>query len=124
MNILFWVLQILLALHTLMGAIWKFSNSGQAVSTAHPLPHGLWLGMSVIEFLCVIGFILPVFSKSLGYLVPIAAMIIGVEMLFISGWNIFAGDMNGGQIIYWLVVAALCTFIAYGRLVLTPIKPV
>jgi hypothetical protein len=31
MNILLWILQILLALHTIVGAVWKFLNSEQTV---------------------------------------------------------------------------------------------
>jgi len=30
MNILLWTFQVLLALHTAIGAVWKFSNSEQA----------------------------------------------------------------------------------------------
>jgi hypothetical protein len=33
----------------------------------------------------------------------------------------YSADANYGHLIYWLVVAALCAFIAYGRVVLEPI---
>jgi hypothetical protein len=42
MNILLWVLQILLALHTTMGAVWKFSHSEQTVPSLKAIPHGVW----------------------------------------------------------------------------------
>ena len=45
MTISLWVLQIMLSLHTLMGALWKFSNSEQAVVSLKALPHGVWLAM-------------------------------------------------------------------------------
>ena len=62
MNILLWVLQILLALHTVMGAVWKFSNSAeQTVPSLKAIPHGVWLAMSVFELLCSLGLILPAF---------------------------------------------------------------
>jgi hypothetical protein len=32
-----------------------------------------------------------------------------------------SGDPNYGQIVYWLVVAAICAFLAYGRFVLRPL---
>ena len=48
MNILLWVLQILLALHTAMGAVWKFSNSEQTVPSLKAIPHGAWLTLSQI----------------------------------------------------------------------------
>ena len=31
MNVLLWILQILLALHTVTGAVWKFFNSEHSV---------------------------------------------------------------------------------------------
>jgi hypothetical protein len=122
MNILLWILQILLALHTLMGAVWKFSNSEQAVSSLNAIPHGVWLGMSVIELLCALGLVLPAFNKRLGILPPVAATFIAAEMLFFCGVHLYSADPNYNPMIYWLVVAVFCAFIAYGRFVLKPIQ--
>lgn len=122
MNILLWVLQILLALHTAIGAVWKFSNSAeQTMPSLAAIPHGAWLAMSVIELLCALALILPAFNKSLAILVPVAAACIAAEMLLFTGLHIYSGDANYGPMIYWLVVAAICTFIAYGRFVLKPL---
>lgn len=120
MNILLWALQILLALHTAIGAIWKFSNSEQTVPSLSAIPHGIWLAMSVFELVCSLGLILPAFYKPLAILAPIAAACIAAEMLLFTGLHIYSGDPNYGPMIYWLVVAAICVFIAYGRLVLKP----
>ena len=120
MNILLWVLQILLALHTIMGAVWKFSNSEQTVASLKALPHRVWLAMSVFELLFTLGLILPAFNKPLAILAPIAAACIAAEMVLFSGLHIYSGDANYGPMIYWLVVAAICAFIAYGRFVLKP----
>jgi hypothetical protein len=120
MNILLWVLQILLALHTIMGAIWKFSNSEQTVASLKAIPHGVWLAMCIIELLCSLGLIIPALNKHLGIMAPIAATCIAMEMLLFSGLFIYSGDANYSQLIYWLVVAAICAFIAYGRFVLKP----
>jgi len=122
MNILLWVLQILLALHTIMGAVWKFSNSEQTVESLKAIPHGLWLALIVIEFLCSICLILPAFKKSLGNLTPIAAICIAAEMIFFSAMHIYSGIANYNQMIYWLVVAVISAFVAYGRFVLKPIQ--
>jgi hypothetical protein len=122
MNILLWALQILLALHTIMGAVWKFSNSEQTVTSLNVIPHGVWLTMGVLELLCSLGLILAVFNKSLGKLVPIAALIIVAEMLLFSGLYLFSGEANPSHMIYWLVVAAVCAFIAYGRIAIRPVK--
>ena len=120
MNILLWVLQILLALHTTMGAVWKFSNSEQTVPSLKAIPHGVWLAMSVVELLCSLSLIVPAFNQSLAILAPIAAACIAAEMLLFCGLHIYSGDANYNPMIYWLVVAAICAFIAYGRFVLKP----
>lgn len=120
MKILLWVLQILLALHTVIGAVWKFSNSEQTVPSLKAIPHEVWLAMSVFELLCSLGLIIPAFNKRLAILAPIAAACIATEMLLFSGLHIYSGDANYGHMIYWLIVAAVCAFIAYGRFVLKP----
>jgi hypothetical protein len=120
MNILLWVLQILLAVHTVIGAVWKFSNSEQTVPSLSAIPHGAWLAMSVVELACALGLILPAFHKPLGILAPVAAAFIAAEMLLFCGLHLSSGDANYGPMIYWLVVAAICAFVAYGRFVLKP----
>jgi len=121
MNIFLWVLQVLLALHTAMGAVWKFSNSEQTVVSLKAIPHGLWTGISVIELLCSLCLIVPAFNKSVGILAPVAAIVIAAEMLVFCGVHLYSGDGTYGQIVYWLVVAAISAFIAYGRLVVKPL---
>ncbi len=120
MNILLWVLQILLALHTVVGAVWKWSNSEQTVPSLKAIPHGVWLAMSVFELLCSLGLILPAFNKRLAVVAPIAAACIAAEMLLFSGLHVYSRDANYSPMIYWLVVAAISAFIAYGRYVLKP----
>lgn len=121
MNIFLWVLQILLAAHTLIGAIWKFSNSEQTVPSLSAIPHGVWMALIVVEILCSLGLVVPAFYRPLAFLVPLAAVVIAAEMLLFSGVHLSSGDQNHGQLVYWLVVAAICAFIAYGRLVLKPL---
>lgn len=120
MNIMLWVLQILLALHTVAGAVWKFSNSEQTVPSLSAIPHAAWLTLSVVELLCALALVAPAFFKPLAILAPVAAAVIAVEMLLFCGLYIQSGDANYGQPVYWLVVAAVGAFIAYGRLVLRP----
>ncbi len=121
MNILLWILQILLALHTAMGAIWKFSHSAeQTMPSLRAIPGAVWLSMSIFELVCCVALILPAVSKPLGFLAPIAAICIAAEMLLFCGLHLSSGDTSFGPMIYWLVVASLCAFIAYGRFVLKP----
>jgi hypothetical protein len=121
MNILFWVLQSLLAFHTIAGAVWKFSNPEQTVPSLQAIPHGLWLSMSGIELLCAVGLILPALNKSLATLIPIAAVCIAAEMLIFCAVHVYSGGGSFNQPVYWLVVAGICAFIAYGRLALKPL---
>ncbi len=107
MNIFLWVLQVLLALHTAMGAVWKFSNSEQTVPSLKAIPHKVWLAMSVLEILCSLGLILPALGDSLAILAPIAAVCIAAEMLLFCGLHFRSGGASNGPVIYWLVVAAL-----------------
>jgi hypothetical protein len=121
MNILLWTLQILLALHTIMGAIWKYSNSEQSVASLKAIPHGLWLGLGIVELACAAGLVLPLLVKSMGGLAPIAALVIAAEMALFCVVHLISGDPNRGQLVYWLVVAAVCAFIAYGRFMVKPL---
>lgn len=121
MTILLWVLQILLAAHTAIGAAWKFSNPAQTMPSLGAIAPGVWLGMSVIELLCAAGLVLPFFYKPLAFLIPLAAILIAAEMLLFCGLHVASGDASYGPPIYWLVVAAVCAFIAYGRLALAPL---
>lgn len=121
MNVVLWVLQVLLAAHTVMGAVWKFSNSEQTVPSLSALPHGVWLGLSGVELLCALLLVLPALSTGMAFLVPVAAIAVAAEMLLFCVLHLVSGDPNHSQLIYWLVVAAICGFIAYGRLVLKPL---
>jgi hypothetical protein len=103
-----------------MGAAWKFSHSEQSVPSLSAIPHGAWLAISVIELLFSLGLVLPAFGKPMAILSPIAASGIGAVMLLYTGLHLYSGDENYGQMIYWLVVAGVCAFIVYGRLVLAP----
>jgi len=115
MNVFLWALQVLLAFHTALGAAWKLSNSEQAVPTLSAIPHSVWLVLIALELLCAIGLVLPAFKKSLAILAPISATCIAIEMIAFSGIHICSGNTTYGPVIYWLVVAAIGLFIAYGR---------
>jgi hypothetical protein len=77
--------------------------------------------MSIVELACVAGFLMPAFFSTLAALAPAAAAVIAAEMLLYCGLHLASGDPSYGPIGYWLVVAALSAFIAYGRLALRPL---
>ena len=122
MNILLWVLQTLLAIHTAIGAVWKFANSAaQTMPSLAAIPNGAWLAMSAVELLCALGLVLPAVYRPAAVLAPVAAVVIAAEMLLFCGLHLASGDPSYGPLIYWLVVAAVCAIIAYGRFVLNPL---
>jgi hypothetical protein len=122
MNILLWVLQILLALHTAFGAVWKFNHSAeQTMASLRAIPRRAWLGMSAAEFLAAAGLVVAGASSSLGLLAPVAASAVVAEMIVFCGLHVRSGARDPGPMIYWLAVAALASFVAAGRLFLEPI---
>lgn len=122
MNVLLSILQVLLALHTAAGAVWKWSHSEQAAPSLGAIPHAVWLGMSGLELLCVVAFIVPLFDKRAAILAPIAAAFVIAEMLFFSGVNLASGSISIGPLMYWIVLAAVCAFFICGRLGFRPIR--
>ena len=121
MNIVFWILQVLLALHTAAGAVWKFSKTAeQTMPSLKAITPSIWMGMSIVEMLCVVALVLPAINKPLGLLAPMAAVLIAAEMAIFCGLHLGSGDPNRGPMLYWLAVAVLCAVIAYGRFVLKP----
>lgn len=122
MNIVLWILQVLLAVHTAMGAVWKFSNPEQAVGSLRAIPHPVWIGLSVVEIFLAAALILPAFVGSLGRLPAIAAACIAAEMLLYCAVHLSSGETNHSPIVYWMVVAVFCAFIAYGRFALVPLS--
>jgi len=121
MNIVLWVLQVLLALHTATGAVWKFSNTEEAASLA-ALPHGVWMALAVLEVAVAVVLVLPAVGRSLGVAVPVAAAFIVAAMLLFCVVNLASGSADTGSIIYWLVVAVLAGFLAWGRFAAWPIR--
>jgi len=120
-NILLWILQILLAVHTAVGAVWKFYNPAQTVPSLGAIPPAAWLAMSIVELLCGLGLLLPLVYRPLAFLIPLSAILIGAQMLLFCGLHVASGDKSYGPVLYWLVVAAFCAFIAGGRLWLRPL---
>ena len=116
MHAAFWTLQIILAIHTLTGAFWKFSNSVDAVPSLRAIPDRAWRVLGVIEIVLALILIVPVFNESLAKLAAFGALGITLEMLVFSAIHLRSGSKTHGQMIYWLVVAALAAFVAITRL--------
>ncbi len=121
MNIILWVLQVALAIHTAIGAFWKFSNSTEMVPSLKAMPNSVWMSLIGIELLCAAGLVLPAINRQWGMLVPLAAIVIALEMVLFTILHLRSGQTTHGEIVYWLCVAAICLVIAYGRSVVAPL---
>lgn len=116
MNVALWIIQGLLAVHTAIGAVWKFSHSAeQTMPSLKAIPQGVWLAMSGLEILCAMALVIPAVSKSLGILAPIAAACIALEMILFCVIHLQSEGTQFGPMSYWLVVAVICIVIVYGR---------
>ena len=121
MNAFLWILQIIIALHTIVGAAWKLSNSAeQTMPSLKAIPNRVWLALSFLEILISLCLVVPALYMPLAILAPMAATCLVAEMLLFCGLHISSRDPNNAPLAYWLVVAALCAFLAYGRFALSP----
>jgi hypothetical protein len=122
MNILFWVLQVMLALLCISGGafqIFKIDELQKGVTAMRELPHGLWAVLGAINCLAGLGLILPAATKLMPMLTPISAVIVALESTLISALYIYYRDRP--PLSYSVAMAVLAVFIAYGRFALQPI---
>jgi peptidoglycan/LPS O-acetylase OafA/YrhL len=116
LNTSLWVLQVLLALHTFIGAMWKWSHSEMSVPSLGSIPHAGWLALIAFELVCAVGLLLPAIRRSTAWAAPAAAIGIALEMLLFALIHQHSGEGSRSQLLYWVIVAAICALIAWGRL--------
>ena len=123
MNILFWVLQVVLALLCISGGafqIFKIDELQKGVAAMRNLPHALWAVFGAVNCLAGLGLIIPAAAKMMPMLTPISAVIVALESTLISALYIYYGDRP--PLSYSVAMAVLAAFIAYGRFALQPIS--
>jgi hypothetical protein len=122
MNILLWVLQALAAL--MYGAsgvmkVFMFDEISKDVPSFGAMPRGAWLALGIVELVCVVGLILPSALGWQPWLTAAAAIVLAIESLLFIGVHVKYGEI--GTIIMVAALGLLMAFIAYGRIVLSPI---
>lgn len=116
MNIIVWLVQILLALHTGAGAIWKLMNPSALVPMFPQIYPSAWLIISVVELIVAAMLLLPLVHKPGARYVSVAAGFVFLEMLTYSGlYFVSTFGMNMGPLYYWLSVALVAGVLAYIR---------
>jgi hypothetical protein len=122
MNILLWVLQIVAAL--MYGAsgfmkVFMFDKISGDVPSFGALPRQAWMALGILELVCVVGLIVPAAFRWHPTLTVVAATVLAIESLVFVGVHVKYQEV--GTIIMVCVLGLLMAFIAYGRMVLSPI---
>jgi uncharacterized membrane protein YphA (DoxX/SURF4 family) len=123
MNILLWVLQVFAAL--LYGAsgvmkVFMFDEISKDVRSFGALPRQAWLTLGILELVCVVGLIVPAAFHWQPVLTVVAATVLAVESLVFIWVHVQYREIT--PIIISGVLGLLMAFIAYGRLVRSPIS--
>src|SRR5262249_12930024 len=122
MNILLWVLQAIAAL--LYGAsgvmkVFLFDKVSHDVPSFGALPRQAWMTLGIMELVCVVGLIVPAALHWQPALTVVAATCLAVESLVFI-W-VHAKYREIPTIILCGVLGLVMAFVAYGRMVLSPI---
>ena len=123
MNILLWVLQVLAAF--MYGAsgvmkVFMFDKISEGIPSFGALPRQAWMALGVLELVCTVGLIVPAAFGWQPALTVVAATVLAVESLVFIG--VHARYREIAPIILSGVLGLLMAFIAYGRMVLSPIE--
>jgi hypothetical protein len=122
MNVLLWILQGLAAL--MYGAsgvmkVFMFDKISGDVPSFGALPRQAWMALGIVELICVVGLILPAAFRWHSTLTVVAAVVLAIESLVFIGVHVKYHEV--GSIVMVCVLGLLMAFIAYGRLVLSPL---
>ena len=123
MNILLWVLQVLSAF--LYGAsgvmkVFMFDTVSKDVPSFGALPRQAWMALGLLELVCVVGLIIPSALRWQPVLTVVAATVLAIESLVFIG--VHAKYRETATIIMCSVLGLVMAFVAYGRMVLSPIS--
>jgi uncharacterized membrane protein YphA (DoxX/SURF4 family) len=123
MNAVLWIIQILLALLSLV--------HGLAMLTLPPavrqgpmnyvlaIPAGLRRFIGVMEILAAVGLILPALTGILPWLTPLAA--VGLVMVMLGAVFFHIPRKEYSNVVFNLVLLALAALVVYGRFVAVPL---
>ena len=121
MNILLWILQDTLAFLCLSGGFYKvlqFDTLQKGVVAMQKLPKALWMLFGVIEVLAGVALIVPGAFDILPSLTVLAASVLAIESLVISGLYLKYADK--APIPFSVAIAVMAVVIAYGRFAISP----
>lgn len=122
MNVLLWVLQILAAVLYASSGVMKiflFDKVSKDVPSFGALPREVWKILGIVELVCTVGLIVPAALDWQPVLTVVAATILAIESLAFVWVHLKYREIT--TIIMSGVLGLLMAFLAYGRMVLSPI---
>ncbi len=122
MNILLWVLQVLAALLYAASGVMKvflFDKVSADVRSFGALPRGAWKALGILELVCTVGLIVPSAFHWHPELTWVASTLLAIESLVFIG--VHAKYREIAPIVMCGVLGLLMAFLAYGRMVVSPI---
>jgi len=114
MNSILWIIQILLAVLFVFAGVTKFFMPADEMAKNMPTYIPIWViyFIGICEILGGIGLVVPWFTKIKPSLTPLAATLLLVIMI---GATTFTATVSVQQMIFPLIVGALCALVAWGR---------
>ena len=122
MNTLLWILQVLAALLYAASGVMKvfmFDKISGETPSFGALPREAWMALGILELVCTAGLIVPGAFHWHPALTVVAATVLAIESLVFIGVHVKYGEIS--SIIMSGVLGLLMAFVAYGRMVLSPI---
>lgn len=123
MNTLLWVLQGLAALLYAASGVMKafmFDKVSVGVPSFGALPREAWMSLGILELVCTVGLIVPAAFHWRPSLTVVAASVLAIESLVFVWVHVQYREVP--PMIMSGVLGLVMAFIAYGRLVLKPIR--
>jgi uncharacterized membrane protein YphA (DoxX/SURF4 family) len=121
-NIQVWILQVLAAL--LYGSsgvmkVFMFDKVSADVRSFGALPRQAWMALGILELVCTVGLIVPGAVQWQPALTVVAAALLSIESLVFIGVHVKYRET--APIVLSGLLGLLMAFVAYGRMVLSPI---
>ena len=99
--------------------VFMFDKISEDVRSFGALPRQAWMALGILELVCMVGLIVPAAFHWQPALTVVAATVLAIESLVFIAVHVKYREIT--SIILSGVLGLLMAFIAYGRMVLTPI---
>lgn len=114
MKIFVRVLQVLLALWTIVGSVYMIGNYAYIASfwAINTLPSAFWIVLGIVQIVFAIGLLVSVKDGAMNkYATPSA---VGLAIIFLSGIVLYS-TYTGIGMLWAIIPAVLLVFVAYAR---------